>query len=131
MSLLLDLAIVLETFKVMLLGRGHAEVAATHAAPAVTLPARAIPADLAAQRSRLELRPGLWLALAFACGLAAARFIDVSEDGKAMLLFGRASSSRSRRPPSSVPDGTCARGGVPCRSAGSTRCPSAASAGRT
>ncbi len=63
-------------------------MAATHAVPAVTLPGRATPADLAAQRSRLELRPGLWLAFAFACGLAAARFIDVSEDGKAMLLFG-------------------------------------------
>ncbi len=43
---------------------------------------------LAASRSRRELRPGLTLALVFASGLAAARFIDVAEDGKAMLLFG-------------------------------------------
>ena len=61
---------------------------ATHAAPAVTLPGRATRAGLAARRSRLELRPGLSLAFAFACGLAAARFIDVAEDGKFMLLFG-------------------------------------------
>jgi O-antigen ligase len=60
---------------------------ATHAV-AVTLPGPPPSAGLAARRSRLHLRPGLWLAFTFACGLAAARFIDVAEDGKAMLLFG-------------------------------------------
>jgi O-antigen ligase len=43
---------------------------------------------VAARRSLRELRPGLLLAFAFAWGLGMARFIDVSEDGKAMLLFG-------------------------------------------
>ncbi|HEX9187826.1 MAG TPA: O-antigen ligase family protein [Vicinamibacteria bacterium] len=63
-------------------------MSATHAVPAVALPGPADRAALAARRSRRELRPGLLLAFAFAWGLAAARFIDVSEDGKAMLLFG-------------------------------------------
>ena len=64
---------------------------ATHAAPAVALPGRpdrTAWAAAGARRSRRELRPGLLLAFAFASGLSAARFIDVSEDGKAMLLFG-------------------------------------------
>ena len=42
----------------------------------------------AALRSRAELRPGLVLAFFYAWALAMARLIDVSEDGKAMLLFG-------------------------------------------
>ncbi len=44
--------------------------------------------DAAALRSRRDLRPGVILACAYAWGLAMARLIDVSEDGKAMLLFG-------------------------------------------
>jgi O-antigen ligase len=56
------------------------------------LPAR-LPAPvrarvLAARRSLRDLRPGLALAVVFAWGLGMARFIDVSEDGKAMLVFG-------------------------------------------
>jgi O-antigen ligase len=43
---------------------------------------------LAARRSLRDLQPGLALAFVFAWGLGAARFIDVTEDGKAMLLFG-------------------------------------------
>ena len=53
-----------------------------------SLPARRIPADVVARRSRRELGPGLTFAFSFACILGLARFIDVSEDGKAMLLFG-------------------------------------------
>jgi O-antigen ligase len=45
-------------------------------------------AAAAALRSRAEIRPGLVLACAYAWGLAMARLIDVSDDGKAMLLFG-------------------------------------------
>jgi O-antigen ligase len=45
-------------------------------------------ADAAALRASRELRPGLVLAFVYAWGLAMARLIDVSEDGKAMLLFG-------------------------------------------
>jgi O-antigen ligase len=43
---------------------------------------------LAARRSLRELQPGLAMAFVFAGGLGLARFIDVTEDGKAMLLFG-------------------------------------------
>lgn len=49
-------------------------------------PARAM--NLAARRSLRDLQPGLALAFVFAWGLGMARFIDVTEDGKAMLLFG-------------------------------------------
>ena len=42
----------------------------------------------AAPSSQRELRPGLVLAFVYAWGLAMARLIDVSDDGKAMLLFG-------------------------------------------
>jgi len=62
--------------------------AASDALSARSLPAPPVAARLAAMRSRRELRPGLALAFAFAWGLAMARLIDVSEDGKAMLLFG-------------------------------------------
>jgi hypothetical protein len=72
------------------------------------LPAR-LPAPvrarvLAARRSLRDLRPGLALAVVFAWGLGMARFIDVSEDGKAMLVFGTTffvaiTSSAVFRPP--------------------------------
>jgi O-antigen ligase len=62
-------------------------MAAAHA-PTATLAGGAMESGLAARRARRGLQPGLWLALAFACGLTGARFVDVSEDGKAMLLFG-------------------------------------------
>jgi O-antigen ligase len=57
----------------------------------VTLPERPSAPARAREAARLslrELRPGLTLALLFASGLGLARFIDVSEDGKAMLIFG-------------------------------------------
>jgi len=38
--------------------------------------------------SRRELRPGITLSFAYAAALALARLIDVSDDGKFMLLFG-------------------------------------------
>lgn len=44
--------------------------------------------DTPAIRSRRELRPGIALAFAYAAALALARLIDVSDDGKFMLLFG-------------------------------------------
>lgn len=43
---------------------------------------------VAAIASRRDLRPGLVLAFAYAWALAMARLIDVSDDGKFMLLFG-------------------------------------------
>jgi len=65
---------------------------ATHVAGlpfAMPEPRRAPPPEREiARRSRRELRPGLTLAFIFAWGLGMARLIDVSEDGKAMLLFG-------------------------------------------
>jgi O-antigen ligase len=45
-------------------------------------------ARLRAAVARRDLRPGLWLALTYSTCLGLARLIDVSEDGKAMLLFG-------------------------------------------
>jgi O-antigen ligase len=63
-------------------------VSAAPAAPAAALAAPAARLRLAERASNLELRPGLWLALAFACGLAAAHLVDVAEDGKALLVFG-------------------------------------------
>jgi putative inorganic carbon (HCO3(-)) transporter len=51
-------------------------------------PPPAAKAQAAARRSRDELRPGLILAFFYAWALATARLIDVSEDGKAMLVFG-------------------------------------------
>lgn len=51
-----------------------------------TLRVRAVAAREA--RSRRELLPGLMLAFAYAWGLAMSRLIDVSEDGKFILLFG-------------------------------------------
>jgi putative inorganic carbon (HCO3(-)) transporter len=54
------------------------------AAPALP----AAPQAARALRSRRELRPGMLLAGGYAWGLAMARLIDVSDDGKFMLLFG-------------------------------------------
>jgi O-antigen ligase len=54
----------------------------------VLFPRPAPPLDGSPARSRRELRPGLLLAFFYAWALATARLIDVSEDGKAMLLFG-------------------------------------------
>lgn len=55
---------------------------------AAAAPPRAASPNVAMLRSRHELRPGLILAFAYAWLLAMARVIDVSDDGKAMLLFG-------------------------------------------
>jgi O-antigen ligase len=68
----------------------------TATAPAVLLPPEPPPPGTQtgrlraarAARSRRELLPGLVLAFAYAWGLAMARLIDVSEDGKFMMLFG-------------------------------------------
>lgn len=46
------------------------------------------PEGAAAVASRRQLRPGLVLAFVYAGALALSRLIDVSEDGKFMLLFG-------------------------------------------
>lgn len=45
-------------------------------------------AGLEARRARRQARPGVALALGYATVLALARLIDVSEDGKFMLVFG-------------------------------------------
>lgn len=52
------------------------------------IPAPARARGIAARRSLRDLQPGLTLAFLFASGLGMSRFIDVAEDGKAMLLFG-------------------------------------------
>ncbi len=65
---------------------GAAPLAVTALPPALAAAARQ--RAVAARLSREELRPGLRLALLFAVILAAARAIDVSDDGKAMMLFG-------------------------------------------
>jgi O-antigen ligase len=58
-------------------------------APGAAAPRRgARPPEAAARASRRELRTGLALAYAYAAALALARLIDVSDDGKFMLLFG-------------------------------------------
>ncbi|HXB57680.1 MAG TPA: O-antigen ligase family protein [Vicinamibacteria bacterium] len=49
--------------------------------------------EAVARRAQQEVRPGLVLALLYACGLAVARAIDVTEDGPVMLLFGAAYSA--------------------------------------
>jgi O-antigen ligase len=60
------------------------------ALPGARRPLAAAPSDEEAlrRRSRRALRPGVLLALFYAAALAGARIIDVSPDGKAMLLFG-------------------------------------------
>jgi O-antigen ligase len=59
-------------------------------ASSVVVRAPAAPRAAAAARrpSRTDFRAGLALAFAYATGLALARLIDVSEDGKAMFAFG-------------------------------------------
>lgn len=61
------------------------ELSAPAPAPADT---RRFRAAARAARSRRELLPGLVLAFAYGWGLAMARLIDVTVDGKFMLLFG-------------------------------------------
>ncbi len=52
------------------------------------LPTRTRDPRAAGLRARRQVLGGVLVALAYSTGLALARFIDVSEDGKVMLLFG-------------------------------------------
>jgi O-antigen ligase len=68
---------------------GHAPPAIATVGPTdESAPPRRDPAAAQARRARIEVRPGLLVAVAYATALALARIIDVSEDGKAMLAFG-------------------------------------------